>query len=231
MKEKYIVCLANSAKYSGRCLSGIELEKRNGDWNIVYDSLTNPKWIRPISRLSKNGEIPENQAEKFKLFDIIKLENVEECPSNAHNENVYHDNMVKVGSLGKDSGTVDRLCDKIHNEIFYDGNKAISSDVFEKGNYSLMLIKPQTIKFIHSYDEDKERDKFRADFTYNGLTYSLPVTDKIFMRVVENQGENMQSYLDKEYNSNSSIYLVISLGLPFNGNHYKLVAGVIKTNK
>jgi hypothetical protein len=225
MIEKFFVCLANSAKNKGRCLGGIEIVQcDNKKWRVVRDPQNNPKWIRPVTRTGM-GEIPQNEASKFKSFDIIRLTDVQECPCGAQSENLYYGDIKNAGHLPMTIHDADNLCDRVHREILFNTGASVMSNVFANGNYSLMFIKPQNVKFTHSYDSEKERDKFRVSFTYNSSDYDLPVTDKNFMREAETHGER-QAYLDERYNVNCAIYLTISLGVPLHDRHYKLVANV-----
>ena len=55
--KKHFICLANSFKYAGRCLGGIEIEMKDNKYTIVRNENGTPKWIRPIS-FEEHGQLP-----------------------------------------------------------------------------------------------------------------------------------------------------------------------------
>ena len=71
-------------------------------------------------------------------------------------------------------------------------------------------------------DEGRENSKYRMKFTYNGSNYDFPITDPVFL---EQFKKSPDSYADLE-----GVYLVLSLGIAFEGFHYKLVATVLIPN-
>ena len=85
---------------------------------------------------------------------------------------------------------------------------------------SLYLIRPDDFTLIVSDDLDG-LNKVRARFAYRETPYLLSVTDPGIER----------TYLMKEHGEypliNGDLYLTVSLGEPFNGYCYKLVAAVI----
>jgi hypothetical protein len=80
-----------------------------------------------------------------------------------------------------------------------------------------MLIHPENA--CAYCDEERENSKYRMKFTYFGSNYDFPITDPIFL---EQFKKSPDSYTDL-----NGVYLVISLGLEFEGFHFKLVATVI----
>ena len=55
---------------------------------------------------------------------------------------------------------MDNLCDNIHKKIFYNCGKAVPTNVFQEGKYSLMLIKPDSPQIYYDSDTNKYRAKF-----------------------------------------------------------------------
>ncbi len=53
---KYFVCLANSRKYSERCIAGIELAFNNPGYRILWMN-GKPCWIRPGICSIKQGRL------------------------------------------------------------------------------------------------------------------------------------------------------------------------------
>ena len=63
--------------------------------------------------------------------------------------------------------------------------------------------------------------KVRAIFSYNNVKYSLVVTDPIIENKYNKRGIGKYKLTDE------NIYFCISLGEPYNGYCYKLVASII----
>ncbi|MEK7827361.1 MAG: hypothetical protein AAB299_06480, partial [Thermodesulfobacteriota bacterium] len=92
--------------------------------------------------------------------------------------------------------------------------------VKEANDPSLYLIRPDDFTLVVSDDLDG-RNKVRARFAYRDTPYLLSVTDPGIERtyLMKDQGEYPLI--------NRDLYLTVSLGEPFNGYCYKLVAAVI----
>ncbi len=217
--EKYFICLANSYKRGGRCISGIEVVIAPGNvLQIVRNQDGTPHWLRPIDGTTAFGEIPNNVAATMPLFSLVRLVNSRPCPQNAHVENVTFDRMECCQrAFPCEIGLLDQLVDNVHQALFMNRGKAVSIENVSAVGYSLMLIHPQDVKAY--YDETREKSKNRIKFTYKGVEYDLPVTDPAFLdRFRANTAR---------YSTIPDAYLTLSLGLEFEGWHHKLVAGVI----
>lgn len=217
--EKYFICLANSYKRGGRCISGIEVIIAPCNvLQIVRNPDGTPHWLRPIDSTTAYGEIPNNVAATIPLFSLVKLVNSCPCPQNAHVENVAFDRMECCQrELPLVIGLLDQLVDNVHQAIFMNRGRAVSVEKGSAVGYSLMLIHPQDVKAY--YDETREKSKNRIKFTYKGIEYDLPVTDPAFL-------DKFRANNDRFFTIPNA-YLTLSLGLEFEGWHHKLVAGVI----
>ena len=219
--EKYFICLANSYKHGGRCIAGIEVvPQSDGNLGIVHHDDGRPRWIRPVS-MSANGEIPNHLAESFEIFSLVKLTDVEPCPDKAHTEDVHCTRMeICPFELSPTKNFLNQLLDTQHQAIFYYRGKTIPAPIIDRLDYSLMLIHPDNA--CAYCDEERENSKYRMKFTYYGSNYDFPITDPIFL---EQFKKSPESYADL-----NGVYLVLSLGLEFEGFHYKLVATVVIPN-
>ena len=130
--EKYFICLANSYKRGGRCISGIEVIIAPCNvLQIVRNPDGTPHWLRPIDSTTAYGEIPNNVAATIPLFSLVKLVNSCPCPQNAHVENVAFDRMECCQrELPLVIGLLDQLVDNVHQAIFMNRGRAVS---VEKG--------------------------------------------------------------------------------------------------
>jgi hypothetical protein len=212
--------MAVSYKYGGRCIGGVELTKNQNDnsYSIVKENGA-PKWVRPVTRNTEHGEIPMYLSSTCKVMDIVKLTDVEACPDCAQSENYYFRGIKKVGHLATNSETLNMLCDNMHNLLFGNRGKAVHPDSYETMDYSLMLIKAQDVNFFMETRYGTDRMRLRVNFSYNGITYDLPVTDPDLCEQAD--------YGVEALNGRDAYYMTISLGVEYEGWHSKLVANVI----
>ena len=181
--DKHFICLANSYKRGGRCIAGIVVTiDSSGKWVKETTQNGSPKWIRPIDKNTEYGEVPEHEARYIPLLSIVKLTNVEPCPHESHSEDVYYQQILAIGMIQPQSEILDQLTDNAHKEIFYNREIAISPDEYSMGNYSLMMIHPETFDFQE--DLSKKRAKYRLRFSYHDTIYDLSVTDPIFYELI-----------------------------------------------
>ena len=217
--DKYIICLANSYKHGGRCIAGIEITfDANGKPFIVRHPDGRPVWLRPVSD-SPDGSIPNEIAKDIKLFSVIKVTDVVPCPNKAHVEDIKYSQLESRHGYFTPNDNLLQLClDKKHQNIFYFQGKAVSAQMVERLDYSLMLIKPNDVEAY--VDENREKSKYRMKFSYYGSHYDFSITDPEFLEAFKT---------NPELGSNlKNVYLALSLGMEFEGFHFKLVATVIQ---
>jgi len=212
--KKTIICLANSYKEGGRCIAGIELK----DNEIVCKS-GNPIWIRPICK-TPHGEIPNEIAVDIDILDIIEIGVKDFVPDNFQTENVLFDiSSIKV--VGRfEKKILKSICNNRHSYILSNKGKAVSSEQINDLDHSLTLISVTDFKvYEKTYQEDSGFQQIRLKFTYNTFEYDLPITDPIFLLNYKRNGQILTKV--------EELYLVISLGVLFEGWHYKIVAAII----
>lgn len=217
--DKYIICLANSYKHGGRCIAGIEITfDTNGKPFIVRHPDGRPIWLRPVSD-SPDGSISNEIAKDIKLFSVIKVTDVVPCPNKAHVEDIKYSQLEGQHGYFTPNDNLLQLClDKKHQNIFYFQGKAVSAQMVERLDYSLMLIKPNDVEAY--VDENREKSKYRMKFSYYGSHYDFSITDPEFLEAFKT---------NPELGSNlKNVYLALSLGMEFEGFHFKLVATVIQ---
>lgn len=215
MPYKEIICLANSRKYRKHCIAGKEVDS--------YE------WIRPVSGSGEgeladseirygNGSLPE-------LLDIILIPYEKVCPNKYQPENVLISNekWERLSRYNKDE--LDKLCDKPKDIWVADGERTdrISADFFKhnKLDGSLLLIRITSLEF-ERYDYGN-KPKLKGIFEYNGIQYSLGVTDPVYEAEYHPKKSGFYK-LDAR-----KIYLCISLGKPFDRDNccYKFIAAII----
>lgn len=92
---------------------------------------------------------------------------------------------------------------------------------------SILYIEPQDVEAICGWDGSKERYRTRLRFTNGGDLYDLPLTDRHYSQVLLRRGEGVYSLNELGCRAPSGLRLVVTLGEPFHGWCYKMVAGVL----
>jgi hypothetical protein len=208
------VCLANSYKEGGRCLAGIELDKNYSP--IIVNN--KPKWIRPVTA-DEHGIIPTIIAESFEILNIIEIDITGDKPEGYQSENVtFLEVTIKI-IRNYDKGDVANLCDN-RDIIFGNKGKAVSQDVIQGLNHSLMFVCVTQFEIIvKEYEDRPDKPQIRLLFLYNGNSYDLPITDPDFLHRFQNN--------EKILDGKKQIFLSLSLGIVWKGWYYKLIAGLI----
>jgi hypothetical protein len=217
--RKQIICLANSRKYSGRCIAGKE---------IAGNQIGG--WVRPVSE-SENRELSVNDiifqdGTYPNLLDIISVPLLSHDPNSCQTENYLADPSQYWDKDGEfPLSNLPQLCDDaetlwMNGYDSYNGvNDRIPAELADELSSSLLFIKPENV-CIQVAEEAYEKRKVRAKFDFKGIRYCLTVTDPRFENV----------YIQKntgEYPVNEDVYFSVSIGEPYNGYCYKLVAAII----
>lgn len=219
---KTIICLANSRKIAGRCVAGKEI----GGGKIG-------SWIRPISgrpagELSEEDRRFENGQDP-KLLDVVRIPMVEARPHGFQTENHLIDDgcywtKERQASWDELQSALDEVSGALwdnSSSSTYGRNDRVEEAAANKLDSSLRLVEVRDLKIVVAVEGAEfgnAKRKVRGRFTLNGAQYWLSVTDP----VVERQ------YLagkDGEFKVADAI-LCISLGEPYGGYAYKLIAGV-----
>jgi hypothetical protein len=219
IEHKTFVCLATSRKQGGYCVAGKE-------WS---NEVSGP-WIRPVSE-EATGElsihdIRLNNGHILQLLDIVQVPVKKRAYHHYQKENVltaqgwewkgkcpaaavsgFRDDVASLWM--NSSHSTNGLNDRIPEDI---ATKEVVS--------SLYFIKPQEF-CIDVSEEHDGRKKVRGRFIYKSVSYLLAVTDPDIERlyILKDVGQYPLAVQD--------LYLTISLGEPFNGFCYKLIAGII----
>ncbi len=217
---KTIVCFANSRKTAGRCIAGKEWQNgKPGEWiRPVSDRHTHE--ISQEERCYENGEDPQ-------LLDIILIPCIVHNPLPHQKENHVIDSDYYWSNKGRiDWQNIQAWLDQ--PDTLWDTQKSSTSGVNnrvmigqEDGN-SLYLIQVERLRFLVGLKAPQYFDSKRAvrgEFTYRGINYRMDVTDP----VIEN---HYLKQSDGQYDIAHPV-LCISLGDPYQGYYYKLIAGVL----
>lgn len=221
---KRIVCLANSRKLSGRCIAGKEIQEdgRGGDW------------IRPVSdRDSQEVSEWERQYEDGSdpcILDVIDVPVLNAQPKDYQQENWLLDPEYywqKIHSV-----TTNELMQFVDPAapLWTDGDSTINGQNdripirdAKSLNHSLRLIKVDRLELYVSRpgkDFGNNRRSVQGRFQHAETDYWLRVTDPVYERQYLRKPEG-------NYPIGES-FLTISLGEPYRGYAYKLIAAIIK---
>ena len=219
--KKLFLCLANSKKYNQRCIAGIELTRSTdatNDYQIVEQE-GKLVWIRPVSN-REHGEVHANLVDHINLLDIVEVNVTSAVPVDYQTENVLFDNrqLQVVGRIEQSETILDNLLTERSPMLFGNKQSAVPHVQIHLVDHSLVFIKPNDIQMIATTNV-RGNPQTRARFTYNHILYDLPVTDIEF--------EKEYSRNPNLFSSSNRVYFTVSLGVEYNNQHYKLIAGII----
>ncbi|EPW8658185.1 dual OB domain-containing protein [Pseudomonas aeruginosa] len=220
--DHQIVCLANSRKWSGRCIAG-----------KITEGTKTGQWLRPVGTTASH-EITERDreyddgttAQKLDIIDITF--NAPATPVSFQQENhVIDDGFYWVKSGQCTIQDLAALVDtpvtlwETGNHSYSGTNDRVSTTLLTTPRQTLYLIEPEDVQFSVKAEGaafGNAKKVVRAHFRYNGTRYALTVTDPD-----TEQYYKAQPIGDYPAEVN---YFTISLGEPYKGDAYKLVAAV-----
>jgi hypothetical protein len=218
---KTIACLANSRKLSGRCVAGKEISA----------TCQVGAWIRPVSSRPKQELQPNERryvnATEPQLLDKIEISFEAPVPHEYQVENHLIDpavRWVKTGTITWHN--LDNATDPFNGSLWIDGyssynglNDRIPHAQAQALTSSLKLIETENLIVTVPMEGIRPKSAARAHFSLGGRNYAFGVTDPVAAACYLSQGEG--DYVV------GVARLCISIGEPFEGYCYKLVAGII----
>ncbi|MBO5584006.1 MAG: hypothetical protein J5942_05920 [Prevotella sp.] len=219
--DKYFICLANSYKHGGRCVAGIEVLWDGEKSKVVRGQSGAVKWIRPVSKETTTGEIPTHQASHINVLDVVRLEGVVPCPSYAQQENVFFQKMTSIGKhYAITSQLLQRFMDDSHRHVFYNYGKAVLPIDYRQGSHSILLIRVEHAE-VYADEGYSGQVRYRISFIYHGHQYDFPITDPCYQAGLR-LGQ-------RAVGQKGTMFITCSLGLEYEGAHFKLAATVFET--
>ena len=216
---KTIVCFANSRKTSGRCVAGKEW--RNG---------VSGEWLRPVSSRSSH-EVSEEErryqnGRDPQLLDIVAVPCLSHESLPHQRENHLLDPSLywqREGTLAW-SGVANWLDSPAslwgvgQSSYAFLNNRV--ADGYQDGT-SLYLIPVDSLRVIVGpKSSDYPKRIVRGEFAHRGATYRMAITDPVIER------HYLGSTNDGQYTIHNAL-ICVSLGDPFQGFFYKLIAAVL----
>ena len=210
-----LLCLANSYKEGGKCLAGVQLDDQNRPLRING----RPRWIRPVCATTF-GQVPNYLCAEAMILDIIEIDKAEVSETGYQPENTTFDkDSIRIlGKLERD--ILDEICDnEAFTNIFGNTGNAITKEAIEEIGYSLMFLKINQFQITEKNRQHQKRPQLRFTFKYRGQVYNFPITDPDFL---------LKYALNKQLlDGITSVYVVLSISVPFNDAYYKLVGTII----
>lgn len=217
-----LVCLANSRKMSGHCVAG-KVKFTDGSW----------RWVRPVSDRPKEevsfAERRYVDRSEPRMLDVIRLVLREPRPKDYQVENWLLDPTGRWSCVGRASRKEFEALVERPAQLWINGfsshrgqNDRIPLSKAKHLTTSLTLVELDGLVLNVASVNDESgnlRRPVRAAFQHRRTTYSLRVTDP----VAENACRQKE---DGSYPV-GPCYVTVSLGEPFDGHCYKLVAGII----
>jgi hypothetical protein len=188
---------------------------------------------RPREEISEKERCYEN-GEDPKLLDIIQIPLLQPRPKHFQSENHLIDDRYywqRMGRVGWEN--LEAALDSVDGPLWLNGNSSyngvndrVTEQAAEGLPNSLLLIRPRDLKVVVVTEGaafGNPRRRLRAQFRFNDDSYLLSVTDPHVER----------EYLKRENGTYAlgEAILCVSLGEPYEGHAYKLVAGLITSER
>ena len=221
MSADYIdfVLLANSRKHGGVCVAG----KKHSD----------KTWVRPVYDTA-DGAVPSNRTKSCTLLQHVSIPMLSKDFSRSRHqrENVLVDKSGQWYEQKKfqDFSKIKDLLDAPKSIwVFPDETdlNRVSQQTINRGlvTNSLYFLKIENVRFriAWTYDHAKRRPRrhLMASFHYQGMNYEFPVTDPYVEKAFEDKKQGVYAC------SSPEIFACVSLGEPYAGYCYKLVASIL----
>lgn len=221
------VCiLANSWKYQGRCIAGLEYENGQQPFRAM-------RYMRPVYEPEQSdGQIPLDYLENClvqppKLLDIIDIPIARKIHDATQPENweLGDGEWIKRTTLTKDefakmlpSGWEGRgLCGVVDSS----DPRCVQPRHVDQNHRSLQLIEPKSPRFYTKKKLNSTKSQPRVRFSHQGAKFNLPVKDVFFPGALPSQDPNSPFFFCV------SLSVLHRTGEYPNGAYWRLVSGVI----
>jgi len=215
------ICLANSRKHAGRCVAGLRLDC--------------DEWIRPVSDDSEGTLVRRryvlDDGNEVALLDVIEVNVSERRPKPYQPENwvLENDQWKLIGKLDPKEAYMLLKRSLVSGPDLF-GNKGDRVPLVGLQDHpvpgSLALIEPTHVSW-HITASITGKRQTRALLSLNRAPYDLAITDPAWEQRLKNLDSGVHSREAADLRSDDTLLFTISLGGPFQGQCYKLIAGVI----
>jgi Dual OB-containing domain len=213
------LCLANSIKLGGRCIAGLRTD--------------NAGWVRAVgprnSALHSAHYVLEDLSEPRPL-DVVAADLAKHDPARHQPENW----TIALKPWSLKSRAVTQTTWQLLRPAIVSGPEMLGGSTdresfagFEKTPPSASLAVILPIDLAWSVTTAEGKRKTRAQFSLAGAHYDLSVTDPNWRQALADLPDGQHGWGSLAAESGKRPLLTISLGEPFEGDCYKLVAAVI----
>lgn len=216
-----LICLANSRKHQGRCIAGLKTDGTG--------------WVRPIGADNDGSLKPRHyylsNDTEAQVLDLIRVELTRVHPKPHQPEN-WSVGRKRWELLARPAP---RSCLAVLRPYIVPG-PSIFDDLYDRVAYnsceqtparaSLALVIPEHLRWRVQITCSGRRQT-RAVFRLRGYDYDLALTDPVWEQRLRGLSPGYHAFEAAGVRPDSTILLTISLGEPFQGYCYKLVAAVI----
>ncbi|WP_236594735.1 dual OB domain-containing protein [Saccharothrix sp. 6-C] len=219
---KELLCLANSRKHNGRCIAGIEFVGGHA------------KWVRPVSDRSGH-EVSEAERQlqggaEPQVLDVIAVPLIKPQPAGFQRENWLLEPTSTWHRVRRATWRELQILEQQPTSLWINGhqtsagvNDRVPIELEDEVVDSLKLIRVEsaTIEVKAAFWTAKDQEPtVRARFRHAGSEYALRVTDPVYQDKFRSDGIGKYRL--------GECFLTVSLGEPFNGHFYKLVAAIVE---
>ncbi|MBI2687609.1 MAG: hypothetical protein HYX27_14960 [Acidobacteria bacterium] len=92
---------------------------------------------------------------------------------------------------------------------------------------SILCVQPEEARAVCEWDERNEKYRVRLRFLASGIPYDLPLTDAHYSAILRSAGEGVFTLEQIRCRTPHGLRLLVTLGEPFHGWCYKMVAGIL----
>jgi len=215
------ICLANSRKLAGRCVAGLRLDC--------------DEWIRPVSQDSEGTLLRRHyvldDGSEVALLDVIEVHVSEHRPKPYQPENwvLGNEQWKLIKRLNPKEAYM--LLKKVlvpGPELF--GNTGDRVPLLGLQDQpvprSLALIEPMDVSWYITTSIRGKRQT-RARFSLNRAIYDLGITDPVWEHRLKSLDFGVHPRGAAGVGLDDVLLFTISLGGPFQGQCYKLIAGIV----
>ncbi|MBE9221771.1 hypothetical protein IQ215_03595 [Cyanobacterium stanieri LEGE 03274] len=222
MPKVEIICLANSKKLGGRCIAGIRTDGKG--------------WIRPVGSNNNDGTLFANDytlsnGSEPQILSVIQIAISTPKPQLYQPEN-WLTERIPWQLVGK---TLNKSHLQLIENAFFQGDSIfgtrgdrISYHQLQQNpaKSSLEIIQPLNITWCINNNYSGNR-QIRAIFSLHNVQYNLVVTDPNWLEHLTKFELGCYSSKDIGLSQEVQFLFTISLGVPYKGHCYKLIAAVI----
>lgn len=211
-----MLVLASSRKHGGRCIAGVALDR---------DAL-----LRPVSPAGTGELVPGDCLPGWaypRELDVVTFGHNGHDGDKTQPENLVIDGTPWASGLPLTPAQVWAKLTAVEHRaprLFGNRGRAVHVDDTAGGvDASLLVIQPDGLTLAVT-----DERKARARFTHAGVSYDLGITDVEVGPLLRQRVAGTYSFVELGLPEPQVVFLLLSLSLPLELFHHKLVAGIVR---